>query len=143
MVQRIFDYIKKIEGLGGLVQAVESGWLHREIASYNNKYQEKIEDGQMKIVGVNFMRADKATAVAIQVFEYPETYSRQKAKLERLRKERDDRKVQESLKVLGEKCHTTENLYPYCLEAVKNLATLGEIEEVFREEFGLWAFPLL
>ena len=53
MVQRIFDYIKKIEGLGGLVQAVESGWLHREIASYNNKYQEKIEDGEMKIVGVN------------------------------------------------------------------------------------------
>jgi methylmalonyl-CoA mutase N-terminal domain/subunit len=143
MVQRIFDYIKKIEGLGGLVQAVESGWLHREIANYNNKYQERIEDGQMKIVGVNYMRAEKATAAPIQVFEYPETYTRQKAKLERLRKERNNSKVQESLRMLGEKCHTTENLYPYCLEAVKNLATLGEIEELFREEFGLWAFPLL
>jgi methylmalonyl-CoA mutase N-terminal domain/subunit len=84
-----------------------------------------------------------ATAAPIKVYEYPETYSRQKAKLERLRKERNNQKVKECLKVLGEKCHTTENLYPFCLEAVKNLVTLGEIEELFREEFGLWAFPLL
>jgi len=143
MVTRIFDYVEKIEGLGGLVRAVESGWLHREISNYNNKYQEKIENSQMKIVGVNYMKAEKSTAAPIQVFEYPETYSRQKAKLERLRKERNNQRVQESLKVLGEKCHTTENLYPFCLEAVKNLVTLGEIEELFREEFGLWAFPLL
>lgn len=143
MVQRIFDYISKIEGLGGLVQAVESGWLHREIVNYNNKYQEKIESGQMKIVGVNFMKSDKSKIAPIQVFEYPETYSRQKAKLERLRKERNERNVEEALNVLRQKCHTNENLYPYCLDAVKNLATLGEIEELFREEFGLWAFPLL
>jgi methylmalonyl-CoA mutase, N-terminal domain len=143
MVKRIFDYIEKIEGLGGLVQVVESGWLHREIANYNNKYQQKIEDGETKIVGVNFMRADKAKTTPIRVFEYPETYSRQKAKLERLRNERNDRQVEESLNILRKKCHTTENLFPYCLEAVKNLATLGEIEELFREEFGLWAFPLL
>jgi methylmalonyl-CoA mutase N-terminal domain/subunit len=45
--------------------------------------------------------------------------------------------------ILREKCHTDENLYPYCLDAVKNLSTLGEIEEIFREEYGLWAFPLL
>jgi methylmalonyl-CoA mutase N-terminal domain/subunit len=63
--------------------------------------------------------------------------------LERLRNERNDREVEESLNILRKKCHTTENLFPYCLEAVKNLATLGEIEELFREEFGLWAFPLL
>ncbi len=143
MVKRIFDYVEKIEGLGGLVQVVESGWLHREIANYNNKYQQKIENGETKMVGVNFMRADKAKTAPIRVFEYPETYSRQKAKLDRLRKERNDRQVQESLDLLRKKCHTTENLFPYCLEAVKKLATLGEIEELFREEFGLWAFPLL
>jgi methylmalonyl-CoA mutase N-terminal domain/subunit len=143
MAERIFDYIKKIEGLGGLVQAVESGWLHREIANYNNEYQKRIEDGQMKMVGVNFMKAEKASVADIQVYEYPETYSRQKAKLERLRKERSKEKVEKSLSTLSEKCHTTENLYPYCLDAVKNLVTLGEIEELFREEFGLWAFPLL
>ncbi len=143
MVKRIFDYLEKIEGQGGLVQAVESGWLHREIANYNNRYQQKIEEGETKVVGVNFMRAGESKTTPIRVFEYPETYTRQKAKLERLRNERDNRKVEESLNLLRKKCHTSENLFPYCLEAVENLATLGEIEELFREEFGLWAFPLL
>jgi methylmalonyl-CoA mutase, N-terminal domain len=143
MVKRIFAYVKKLEDLGGLVQAVENGWLHREIANYNNRYQKNIEDGDMKVVGVNFGRAEGAKTTPIQVYEYPETYSRQKAKLERLRKERNGKKVKETLNVLREKCHTTENLYPYCLEAVRNLVTLGEIEELFREEFGLWSFPLL
>jgi methylmalonyl-CoA mutase N-terminal domain/subunit len=143
MVKRIFDYIKKIESLGGLVSAVESGWLHREIATYNNKYQKKIENGDMQIVGVNYMRAEEELACPIEVFEYPETYSRQKAKLDRLRAERSDQKVQECLNILKDKCHTDENLYPYCLDAVKNLVTLGEIEELFREEFGLWSFPLI
>ncbi|MGP8051146.1 MAG: methylmalonyl-CoA mutase [Desulfobaccales bacterium] len=143
MVKRIFDHLEKIEGQGGLVQAVESGWLHREIANYNNRYQQKIEEGETKVVGVNFMRAGESKTTPIRVFEYPETYTRQKAKLERLRNERDNRKVEESLNLLRKKCHTSENLFPYCLEAVENLATLGEIEELFREEFGLWAFPLL
>ena len=143
MVKRIFNYVEKIEGLGGLLSAVEGGWLHREIANYNNEYQKKIESGEMKIVGVNFMEADQADVAPIKVFEYPETFSRQKAKLERLRKERNDQKLKESMDILREKCHTDENLYPYCLDAVKNLSTLGEIEEIFREEYGLWAFPLL
>nr|HID59959.1 methylmalonyl-CoA mutase [Desulfobacterales bacterium] len=143
MTERIFDYVKKIEDMGGLVAAVESGWLHREISNYNNEYQKKIETGEMKIVGVNFMRAEDASVTPIEVFEYPETYSRQKAKLDRLRKERNNQKVKESMKILREKCHSNENLYPYCIDAVKNLVTLGEIEEVFREEFGLWSFPLI
>ena len=97
----------------------------------------------MKIVGVNYMQSEEETVSPIEVFEYPETYSRQKAKLDRLRKERSDQKVKECMNILKDKCHTDENLYPYCLDAVKNLVTLGEIEELFREEFGLWSFPLI
>lgn len=143
MEKRIFDYIKKIDGMGGLVAAVENGWLHREIAAYNQEYQKKIESGETKIVGVNYMRAEEQRDCPIEVYEYPETYPRQKAKLDRLRKERSDQKVKECMTVLKDKCHSTENLYPYCLEAVKSLATLGEIEELFRDEFGLWSFPLI
>ena len=143
MVNRIYDYINKIQEMGGLVKAVEDGWLHREISNYNMEYQKKIESGEMKVVGVNFQAATETETTAIEVYEYPETYTRQKAKLEKLRKERSDAKVQESLKALRAACHREENLVPYCLEAVKNLVTLGEIEETFREEFGLWAFPLL
>ncbi|MBI4773938.1 MAG: methylmalonyl-CoA mutase [Deltaproteobacteria bacterium] len=143
MINRIFDYIKQIEELGGLVKAVEDGWLHREIANYNLKYQKKIETGEMKIVGVNYFRSEDSSTQEIEVFEYPETYTRQKAKLDRLRKERSQQKVNECLKVLRDKCHTDENLYPFTMEAVKNLVTLGEIEELFRDEFGLWTFPLI
>jgi methylmalonyl-CoA mutase, N-terminal domain len=144
MVQRIEAAIAKIDAMGGLVKAVESGWLHREISSYNWKYQKAIESGEYKIVGVNYLVAEgKEKSRDIEVFEYPETVSRQKAKLDALRRQRDEAKVARSLFTLREKCHSKENLYPYTIEAVKNLVTLGEIEEVFREEFGLWAFPLV
>ena len=143
MCKRIFDYIQKIEDMGGLVKAVEDGWLHREISNYNLESQKKIESGEIKIVGVNFQPSKETETAAIEVFEYPETFTRQKAKLDKLRKERSAQKVKESLEILRDKCHSEENLMPYCIDAVKNLVTLGEIEELFREEFGLWAFPLL
>jgi methylmalonyl-CoA mutase N-terminal domain/subunit len=144
MVQRIEGAIKEIDDMGGLVKAVESGWLHRQISNYNLKYQKAIENGSYKIVGVNYMaREDKDASRDIDVFEYPETATRQRAKLERLRRERDKTEVARCIAILREKCHGTENLYPYTIDAVKNLVTLGEIEQVFREEFGLWAFPLV
>ncbi|MGD2270736.1 MAG: methylmalonyl-CoA mutase family protein [Desulfobacterales bacterium] len=143
MARRILTYLEKIEDMGGLVEAVESGWLHREISKYNTTYQKKIETGEMPIVGLNYMRAEEDRSRDIEVFEYPETYTRQKAKMERLKKERSQQKVKDCLDILRQKCHTDENLYPYTLEAVKNLCSLGEIEEIFREEFGLWSFPLL
>ena len=144
IAKRIEDYIQKIDDMGGLVKSVESGWLHREISTYNWKYQKAIESGEYKIVGVNYMVAeDKELTTDIKVFEYPETVSRQKIKLERLRRERDNKKVAMCLNTLKEKCHSKENLYPYTIDAIKNLVTLGEIEDVFREEFGLWTFPLV
>jgi methylmalonyl-CoA mutase N-terminal domain/subunit len=142
MAQRITAAIGRIEDMGGLVKAVESGWLHREISAYNYKYQRSIETGETKVVGVNYQPAEEKACCSIDVFKYPETYTRQKAKLEQLRRERDPKKVKECLAAIRDKCHSDENLYPYTIAAVKNLATLGEIEEVFREEFGLWAFPL-
>jgi methylmalonyl-CoA mutase N-terminal domain/subunit len=106
-------------------------------------YQKRIETGEYKVVAVNYMRDETASASDIAVYKYPETLSRQKAKLEKLRSDRDDQKVKECMDILREKCHSDENLYPYTIEAVKNLVTLGEIEELFREEFGLWSFPLI
>lgn len=143
MTGRILSRIREIESLGGLVAAVEDGWLHREISAYNQAHQKKIESGEMKIVGVNYQQSRNTETTPIDVFEYPETQQRQTEKLKRLRRERSNARVEVSMDMLRQKCHTGENLFPHCLEAVKNLATLGEIEELFREEFGLWDFPLL
>ena len=141
--QRIFSFIEKIEDMGGIVSAVESGWLHREISNYNQRYQKQIESGERKVVGVNFMKAEDDIPCPIEVFEYPETFTRQKAKLDRLRNSRDSHRVKECLDRLRDRCHGEENLFPLCMDAVKNKVTLGEIEEVFRKEFGLWPFPLI
>ena len=143
MSERILGFIKMIEDMGGIVAAVESGWLHREISTYNRVSQNQIESGERRVVGVNFMKAEDEIANPIEVFEYPETYTRQKAKLRRLRETRNVRKVKDCLKTLRSRCKSEENLFPYCMAAVKNNVTLGEIEEVFREEFGLWSFPLI
>lgn len=143
MTQRIFQFVQKVEDMGGLVAVVENGWLHRQISAYNHTNQQQIESGERKIVGVNYKSAENAAAAPIEVYEYPETFSRQKEKLERLRKTRDNERVGTCLNNIRAACHTNTNLFPFCLEAVKHRVTLGEIEEVFREEFGLWPFPLL
>jgi methylmalonyl-CoA mutase N-terminal domain/subunit len=143
MSRRINEYVAKIEEMGGLVKAVETGWLHTEIANHAYREQKAIENGEYKIVGVNCFKAEEAKAAEIEVFQYPETEKRMKARLAELRRNRDNEKVQASLKRVAEVCNSTENVMPAVKEAVKEYATLGEVENVFRKEFGLWRFPLI
>ncbi len=143
MENRIKDYITEVEKKGGLVKAVESGWLHSQISNYAYEYQKEVEEGTKKIVGVNFYKAEDREKEEIDVFRYPETESVQLEKLKKLRERRDDAKVKETLDKLREVCNSDENVMPYTIEAVKAEATLGEIEQVFRDEFGLWQFPLI
>lgn len=143
MAQRIHDYIGEIESKGGIVSVVESGWLHREISDFAYKTQQDIESGKHKIVGLNYFPSEM-DKTDVPVFRYPENAETiQKEKLKKLREKRDNEKVQETLAALRVKCHEDVNLMPYIKEAVLAYATLGEIEEVFREEFGLWQFPLV
>jgi methylmalonyl-CoA mutase, N-terminal domain len=142
MAQRIRDYISEIESKGGIVSVVESGWLHREISDYAYKMQQDIERGNHKIVGLNYFPTEQ-NETKVEVFRYPENAEkRQKEKLENLRKKRDKEKVENALATLRQKCHEDVNLMPYIKDVVLAYGTLGEIEEVFREEFGLWQFPL-
>ncbi|KJS16825.1 MAG: methylmalonyl-CoA mutase [Peptococcaceae bacterium BRH_c4b] len=143
MVKRINSYIEEIEKMGGLVKAVETGWLHQEIANHAYQEQKGIESGENKIVGVNCFNAEEAQSAEIEVFEYPATEERQKAKLIELRKNRDNEKVQACLNRVAEVCRTSENVMPTVKEAVREYATLGEIQKVFRKELGLWKFPLI
>ncbi len=142
MSRRITDYIEQIEKRGGLVKCVESGWLHREISNYAYQQQKDIESGKRKIVGVNHMKSENVSEGQIEVFRYPETEKRQQEKLSELRKNRDNERLADCLRTLAAKCNSSENIMPYVMAAVKADATLGEIEEVFRQEFGLWQFPL-
>ncbi|WHY83921.1 methylmalonyl-CoA mutase family protein [Neobacillus novalis] len=142
MAKRIREYIALIEDKGGLVNCVESGWLHREISDFAYSMQKDIESGKQKIVGLNYFPTEN-NSTKIPVFRYPEAAETiQKEKLQKLYAKRDSAKVEETLNILRQKCHEDENLLPYIKDCVLEYATLGEIEEVFREEFGLWQFPL-
>ena len=143
VADRIKAYIAKIDEMGGLVAAVESGWLHNQIADFAYDQQEKIESGERQIAGVNYFVQEGRQAETIEVFRYPEeTEITQKEKLRTLKESRDNAKVEKCLADLRAVCHRDENVMPYVLETVRAFGTLGEIEQVFRDEFGLWKFPL-
>ncbi len=141
MEQRIFEYMEKIKSSGGLIKAVDMGWLHKEIADQAYEYQKATEDAKSKIVGVNYYPSDEVQR-PIEVFKYPHTEEKQRAKLKELRRKRDNPTVKKTLEELRGKCTSGENVMRYVMESVKARATIGEIADIYREAFGLWTFPL-
>ncbi len=139
--RRIFEFLEKVKSLGGIVRAVETGWIHRLIADFAYRQQRAIESGELPIVGVNYLSSEKKEP-PMEIFRYPETESRQRAKLKELREKRDKVRWKEALDRVRECCHEGSNLMPVVMDAVRARATLGEIQQIFRECFGLWEFPL-
>lgn len=139
--KRIFAFLDKIEDLGGIVKVVETGWVHRLISDFAYQQQRAIESGEFPIVGVNYLPGG-AEEHPIEVFRYPETEACQRQKLKELRARRDKGLWRKSLERVRECCHDGGNLMPAVMDAVRARATLGEIQALFRECFGLWEFPL-
>jgi methylmalonyl-CoA mutase N-terminal domain/subunit len=139
--RRILEFLEKVKSLGGIVTAVETGWVHRLIADFAYRQQRAIESGELPIVGVNYLPSDKKEP-PMEIFRYPETEGRQRAKLKELRGKRDKVRWKEALDRVRECCHEGSNLMPVVMDAVRARATLGEIQQIFRECFGLWEFPL-
>ncbi len=139
MERRVTDYIAKIEGLGGLVEAATKGWVHDEIADSAIEYQKAVENGEMLVVGVNCHTMEEQP---VDIFVQPETLNRQKAKLAELRQRRDQTAVRAALAKIQETCRRMDNVMPAVIEAAKFEVTVGEIAEVFRQEWGCWDPPL-
>jgi methylmalonyl-CoA mutase N-terminal domain/subunit len=141
--KRILDEVDEIERGGGYVAAIESGKLHNKIATYFSNQQRDIENGEIKIVAYNVYKSD-AEAPAINVFQYPEgVEKRQREKLERLRMNRNNEKVNKALAGLKEACAKRRNILPYSVECARARCTEGELFKVFKEAYGLWKPPAL
>ena len=141
MEEEVLKILDAIDGKGGLVKAVESGWIHGEIAAAAYKYQWAIESGEMPIVGVNCFKIEDEV-LPIELFSSPETLKVQKNKLKRIRKERDSRKAEKSLEAVARCCETDGNLMELLVEEVKNLITEGEISQTLKRVYGVWEPPL-
>ena len=129
------EYIEKIDSLGGAIRAIEKGFMQQEIQDSAYRYQKEIESGRRIVVGVNKFQIEEEPPKGLLKVD-PEVGRRQIEKLNKLKSERDNIAVSNSLKELGEKAMTDENLMPYILNCVRNYATLGEICDILREEFG-------
>lgn len=139
MERRVSNYIAKIESLGGIVEATDKGWIHDEIADSAMEYQKAVESGEMLVVGVNCHAMEDQP---VEIFVQPETLNRQKAKLSELRNRREEAVVRATLEGVREACRSMDNVMPSVIEAARSWATVGEIAQVFRDEWGSWDPPL-
>jgi methylmalonyl-CoA mutase N-terminal domain/subunit len=128
-------YLDKIDELGGSVDAIEQGYMQNEIANAAYEYQKAVESGEQIIVGVNKFTNNES--VNPEVFRVDDSIRiEQSLKLEKLKKTRNNQKVDLALSDLKNAAKGNDNLMPFILVAVEEYATLGEIADVLREVFG-------
>jgi methylmalonyl-CoA mutase N-terminal domain/subunit len=142
MEEGAYKYFKKIESLGGVIKGIELGFFQKEIADSAYKYQRELQKKEKIVVGVNeFIEEEKSSIEILKIL--PEVEKKQIEELKKLRKERNNVKVKEALKRLRESAKNGENLMPRIIGAVREYATIGEMCDVLREEFGEYKEPII
>jgi len=136
MEQAAWDYIRRIDAMGGMVAAIEKSYPQREIAEASYRYQMAVDKKEKIIVGVNdFVTAEKP----LDILQIDETVEhRQHARLQKLRADRSAAEVERRLNALHKAAEGSDNLMPFIYDAVKAYATLGEICEAMRTVFGAY-----
>jgi methylmalonyl-CoA mutase, N-terminal domain len=129
------EYLTKIEELGGAMKAVESGFIQKEIQESAYKFHQAVESGEKVIVGVNKFIDDHGEPIPILKVN-PKIETAQVERLAKLKKSRDNAKVEKTLSALNQAAQGTDNLIPYISACVESYATLGEISNTLREAFG-------
>jgi len=135
MEEACYNYFDRIASLGGVIPAIEKGFLQREIAEAAYRYQQEIDSRERIIVGLNDYVIDEPLTIPILQMD-EEGEKRHLKRLNRVRRERSTRDVAKRLGEIKRAAQGTDNLMPYILKAVRSYATLGEIGGVLREVFG-------
>ncbi len=140
--QGAYEYFEKIDKLGGVVAAIDKGFFQKEISQSAYEYQKKLERKEKFHVGVNIFKEDEK--VNIEILKISKEVERDQVKLlKKVKKERNNAKVKETLKRLRTAAANDENLMPKILDCVKEYATLGEMCNTLKEEFGEYHEPII
>ncbi|MDQ3180484.1 MAG: methylmalonyl-CoA mutase family protein, partial [Acidobacteriota bacterium] len=141
MVDGCFDYFDKIDGFGGMIEAVEAGFPQREIQESAYQYQKAVERGEQIIVGVNkyAMHDEIHKTDILQIDENVRVH--QLERLEQTKKQRDSGAVTNALEKLKRAAQEGENTMPATIEAVKAYATVEEICVALRDVYGIYEEP--
>jgi methylmalonyl-CoA mutase N-terminal domain/subunit len=145
MERGCFEYFKRIDDMGGMLNAIERGFPQREIADSAYRYQQEIDSRQRILVGVNDFTQGNDEPIAIPIHAItPESEWRHLERLRRVRRERDQSAVGMALERMERAARDgRENLMPYIVEAVRAYATLGEMCNLLRHIYGEYREPAL
>ena len=140
MEEKILEEMEKVEKMGGMVEAVASGYVQREVGRQAYEFERKLQSGEITKVGVN--EYTEGVDMEVELHEYnDESAQLQIERLKELKKERDNRAVSESLKALEQAAKEKKNVMPYLVTCCKSYATVGEMANVFRDVFGEYREP--
>ncbi len=137
-----YQYFNKIDKLGGVIPAIEKGFFQREISRSAYEYQKQLEREEKYQVGVNIFKDSEESDIEILKIS-KEVERKQIQSLRKVKKERNKKKVKESLKTLRNAAAGKENLMPRIIDCVRVYATLGEICNTLKEEFGEYHEPII
>jgi methylmalonyl-CoA mutase N-terminal domain/subunit len=135
MENEVTEHLQRIENLGGMLSAIENGWVQAQIHESAYKYQQSIESKERIVVGVNEFRSGENQPIPIHLAD-PALEAEQRESVARVRSRRDKRTIAVVLENLEQVARSTENLMPHILRAVEAYATVGEISDVFRRVHG-------
>ena len=125
----------KVQKLGGMIEAIESGFVQREIQEASYRYQLDVESKERIVVGVNEYRSDDEIPIPILRIDDAVDHG-QRERLKKVKSERDNSKVKATLGRLNDVAKSRDNLMPSIIECVEAYASLGEISDTLREVFG-------
>ncbi len=140
MEEKIVEEMKRVEEIGGMIKAVETGYVQREVAKQAYEFEKGVQRGELIKVGVN--KYTEGEEMEVELHEYRwESAEEQIRRTQAVRRERDNRKLTQLLKDLEAAARAEKNVMPYLLECCKAYATVGEMTRVLKEVYGEFKEP--
>ena len=137
--EKAWEYIEKIDKMGGMLAAIDQGFPQIEIANAAYNFQQQVDNNEKIVVGVNKHVTEEAPIELLKINEKVE--AEQINRLREIKRVRDNRKVTQTLNALRSACKSGKNVMPYVIEATKEYATEQEMCDVYREVFGEYRDP--
>lgn len=138
--EEAFDYIKKIDDMGGIISCIENGYPQNEIANAAYVYQKQLDKGQKTIVGVNKYHSEKEEDIILHKID-KQVENRQIKRIKEVKSSRNNKNVESSLTKIRDAAVNGNNLMPFIIEGVREYVTLGEISNIFRDVYGEYSDP--
>jgi len=142
MEKAALGYMERIDAMGGIIRAIDTGYPQKEIADAAYRYQLMDDRGRKIVVGVNkYAMAEERPVEYLRLDEAVE--GEQVERVGRLKASRDMTKVERRIKQLADACRGGQNVMPVLVDAVKDYVSLGEVSDVYRQVFGLYREPII